>query len=252
MEFSEHRDLDKVEKALSDLSDLVEKLCGNGSVDAVERLLRLGAVNDINVAFKAAIEGCNLDVADMLLKRGANVNENDCSLLRDVAKKTDNAVILEYLVEHGANKERAALLLASDGEKKALENLLNSGLVDVNAQTKEGGFAPLMGAVVGAIDTQNTDTLKYLIERGANPDLLDNEGRKAVDFMKGIEHRAEHIVKDIEDIIKRAPQIRADYLKTHPEDKRELSDFLSASGHRIEKNRNVDSAVITALNKKIR
>ncbi len=110
--------------------------------------------------------------------------------------------VMNYLLEHGADpyvttdkNETALLLLAGSGWPlgqghirsdeeiiAALDLLVGEFEMDVNAVTTEG-ITPLMGAVFKGTN----NVVEYLVERGAQLDAEDHEGRSVYRWTLGVD-----------------------------------------------------------------
>ncbi|MBS0308617.1 MAG: ankyrin repeat domain-containing protein [Proteobacteria bacterium] len=118
--------------------------------------------------FAAAVNG-NLEVADTLLQRGADINCRNCdsqgrtALNLSVAKGRGSWGYVtnpqvKYLLEHGADPN----------------------IPDMN------GITPLMQIVAGDAEKKGIDIMNLLLQHGAKPGLTDNEGRSAINHVNTI------------------------------------------------------------------
>src|SRR5499427_6912106 len=164
-----------------------------------------GANEDGQTALMLAIKEGELPIVEMLVKAGANVNtvekfENQTPLMWAVVAPKNAAEMTKLLLSKGANvKARAlytdwpnqisseprgqyrpvggltALLYAArNGCYECVEALIGAG-ADVDVPTPEG-VTPLMIA----LDNDNNDIAKLLLDRGANPGVWDWYGRTAL------------------------------------------------------------------------
>jgi ankyrin repeat protein len=164
-----------------------------------------GPNQDGQTALMLAIKTGELPVIEMLIKAGANVNvvekfENQTPLMWAAAAQKNAPEMVKMLLARGADvKPRAhysdwpaqltsepraqyrpvggltALLYAARaGCLACVESLIGAG-ADVNLPTPEG-VTPLMIA----IDNEQYDVAKLLLDRGANPHLWDWWGRTAL------------------------------------------------------------------------
>lgn len=78
-----------------------------------------------------------------------------------------------------ANKPELLLKASASGDLRQVEDLVGAG-VNVNFQASEGSrFTPLLWAVF----EKNYDVALFLLKHGADPDIPDASGMKAVDFV---------------------------------------------------------------------
>lgn len=56
---------------------------------------------------------------------------------------------------------------------------------DVNARDSKG-LTPLHLAVKSSEDLQSTRSIRHLLIKGADKDIMDNEGRKAINFAEDL------------------------------------------------------------------
>jgi len=164
-----------------------------------------GANLDGESALMLAIKTGELPIVRMLIQAGANVNtiekeHRQTPLMYAAAAKKNAGAMVNLLLSKGADvKPRAlsydwpshiseeprvqyhpfggltALLYAArDGCYDCVEALIAAG-ADVNVPTPEG-VTPLMIA----LDNDNNDIAKFLLDRGANPGVWDWYGRTAL------------------------------------------------------------------------
>lgn len=142
-----------------------------------------------NVLLVAAPRVKNLDLIDYFIEKGLNINatDNDGNGIFNIAAQGGNIDVLKALVARGVSIEKNpktnenAILFASRGERgtsngievfKYLEGL---GL-DVNITSKEG-ITPLHNISRSSKDLALYD---YFIEKGVDPNSIDNEGNTAL------------------------------------------------------------------------
>jgi uncharacterized protein len=164
-----------------------------------------GANLDGETALMLAIKTGELPVVQMLMNAGANVNtveklHNQTPLMYAAAAEKNAGEMVQLLLAKGADvKARslsydwpthfsdeprvqyhpfggltALLYAARDGCYECVEALIAKG-ADMNVPTPEG-VTPLMIA----LDNDNTDIAKLLLDRGANPRVWDWYGRTAL------------------------------------------------------------------------
>jgi ankyrin repeat protein len=164
-----------------------------------------GANLDGETALMLAIKSGELPVVQMLIKAGANVNtvektHHQTPLMYAAAAKKNAGEMVKLLLSKGADvKPRelyydypsqitqeprvlyqpvggltALLYAARDGCYECVEAMIGNG-VDVNVPNPEG-VTPLMIA----LDNDNNDIAKLLLDHGANPGVWDLWGRTAL------------------------------------------------------------------------
>src|SRR5690348_1760168 len=126
----------------------------------------------------------NLEMADLLIKAGANVKaaNRDGATPLSLAAENGSAAMIEKLIEGGAdpnerrpNGETALMMAARNGNVPALKVLLDHK-ADVNAKENLRGTTALMWAA----EQSHPDAVKVLIEHGAdlraatNPDTRNS------------------------------------------------------------------------------
>jgi ankyrin repeat protein len=155
---------------------------GGNSGRFIENLRSTGAT-----PLSRAVEGGDVEVARLLLDKGANPNINDMGLT-------------PFLLAAGVGPgNRGGTGLAAQGAaggaaNTALMDLLLEHGADVNAQvtgTKTYSMrvsrAPTanesLSALHVAVQAGKTDVVRYLLQKGANPELADAIGRKPIDML---------------------------------------------------------------------
>ncbi|XP_033746497.1 protein fem-1 homolog CG6966-like [Pecten maximus] len=132
--------------------------------------------------WSAAISN-QLDIAKALIENGANVH--GCSDTKSTAVRaacySNNVDMVKYLVEHGAdvnipNKNGATCLMNAIECKELCEFIIQSG-AKVNAQ--ESGRDELT-ALHYAVNYQKLDTIKVLLQHGADVNLKTIDGISSV------------------------------------------------------------------------
>lgn len=167
-----------------------------GSLETVRLLLDHGA--EINVEtgagqghfnwspLSAAVNANTREVVDLLLSRGADPNLPNGAPLGLAANKR-NREMIRLLLEHGASagKEHALRLMALHGDVEAVRLLLDHG-ADVNDPTVTNGWTALKEAAWGEEVGKQLRVIQLLLERGADPTVIDDQGWTAAQWA---EHR---------------------------------------------------------------
>ncbi|KAI8626116.1 ankyrin repeat-containing domain protein [Xylariaceae sp. FL1651] len=160
----------------------------NGNVHAVEALLKRKAnVNKTDTSGKAPLLALRSDetaasILKMLLNAGANINHQDddgCNILLWHARLS-NTEIVRLLLVHGADPSRrrndgftAMQLAARYCMTDMIQELLNAGAhVD---DASESANSPLLLAC--HCHWERADALRLLVEKGANPNVVDHDGK---------------------------------------------------------------------------
>lgn len=105
------------------------------------------------------------------------VKDGDSSEMTNFFKRPSVADPQGIINSAGAQDGPALHTLVKEGNLKCVRVLINLG-ADVNMQDDEEGQRPLHICAC----TNNIEMARFLVKRGANPDLTDNEGRTPVDL----------------------------------------------------------------------
>ena len=185
------------------------------------------------------------ELVQLVISKGANVNEADKRGVTPlmIAVGANDKSIYQALLSKNADImaedkfDRSVLIWAIENrsDEEIIKDLIDRG-AQINPTYKKGFFflnkkriTPLMAAVRSG----NEKIVKMLIERGADvtlKDRLGKKGRTALDFAYALPI-FQNNTKDIVDILSKAPQIRAEYLEKHPEEKdRHSHEFYRGHG----------------------
>jgi ankyrin repeat protein len=130
-------------------------------------------------ALYRATEGGDMDVIRSLLAKGANPNINDMGftpflVAAGVApgagggSTAPDTTLLDLMIQHGANVNTQVTGTRSYSRRISYNPPPN----------KEG-----MSALHGAVQAGRTDLVRYLLEKGATPELVDANGKKPIDLL---------------------------------------------------------------------
>ncbi|XP_076436857.1 uncharacterized protein LOC143276258 isoform X2 [Babylonia areolata] len=139
---------------------------------------------DNQTVLHAAVYSGNLALVYLLVQAGACLHTPDKSLKTSLmcAAEYGHLAIFQFLAKAGARlddrgEDRMTCLhcAAKAGHMEIIQYILDIEAIDVNA-TDEGGWTPLMWAT----ESQLVNVVKYLVSRGGDPNLKDNEENNAL------------------------------------------------------------------------
>lgn len=161
--------------------DAIMAAASHGRKEVFDLLLDKGAKVDFSLALIAAAEGCNLELVQELVDKGANVNaEGETSgTPLEAAARGGNVDVMRYLVGKGADLKKGpgsydrTLLCeaASHNRKEMVDYLLAQGL-DINAGNAMG--TPLQACLLG--ESKQQAMIEYLLSKGADLEARGAEG----------------------------------------------------------------------------
>ncbi|WP_366521263.1 ankyrin repeat domain-containing protein [uncultured Brachyspira sp.] len=174
----------------------------NYNLEVVKELLKAGADTDIiygtreenkaNILNTAIIGRCNLEKVKLLTEYGADINYSnfECGPVIAAAVSQECIDIVKYLVSQGVNPAMKytngysykyfSLLNAARRNKttEIAEYLIEQG-ADINTQTDSVSDLPL---IFIALNAENIELLKLLIEKGADTSIVNKEGKTIFDL----------------------------------------------------------------------
>jgi ankyrin repeat protein len=169
-----------------------------GHIQVMAALIAKGA--DLNTpsqksdrtSLEFAVRRNNTDAIRMLLEAKADPNFPSQRPPLHLAAEYGTPETIQLLLKHGADinetdRDRITALhiAATYGKKDAADALIKAG-ADVNIQQKGSGFTPLHTAAY----YQNIPILSLLLEKGAKTDIVNNEGKTALDVAKNMKRGA--------------------------------------------------------------
>ncbi len=155
-----------------------------------------------------ALKNQHFNCVKLLLEAGAqyDITDKTGKTAIDVCLQKPNAEIRRLVLDHILGKYltdddkdiNKALRVASDnGDIPALKFLLAHG-ADIN------GAGPKTGktALHQATQKQHVAAVDFLIESGANPEITDNSGKKAIDYAKGNQALIDKLLSRAKSVLK--------------------------------------------------
>jgi ankyrin repeat protein len=132
----------------------------------------------------------NVEMAKLLIDKGADVNLCNLEKVSPLmaAASGGNTEVARVLLAHGADvtledqRSRTAAIYAAQGQTEILAALLDRG-VEVNRRYRNDLTVLMWAAGYG-----KAETVKMLLDRGADPALKDNRGKTALDIARDNKH----------------------------------------------------------------
>jgi len=166
--------------------------CAAGNIAIIKMLLETKADPNAPLVsgetpLMGAVDKGNIDAVRLLLDHAANVNAQESkggqtALMWAAAGK--HTEIVKLLLEHGADVRTrskgdfsALLFAAQQGDVNSGRALLEAG-ADVNEATRKDRVTALMLTAAGG----HTEFAGLLLDKGTNPNLVDEGGRTALHF----------------------------------------------------------------------
>lgn len=196
-----------------DLSDktssLLNKACRYRNIEAVELLIKYGAnPNGTKIkgdVLETAVEIGETDIVKILISNGADVNMiveyEDGSGYQsplfiacyygyfDIIKLlVDNGADIEYYTE--SKGDISPLVIVAGKSNNILKYLLGKK-VNINYQDEKGRTA-----LMNAVQSSHSENVELLLDYGANTDLRNEEGLRAIDIAKN--NKLDDIIKILE------------------------------------------------------
>jgi ankyrin repeat protein len=141
------------------------------------------------------------DICKLLIKNGADINKkakNGFTSLM-LAAQNNFPEMVWLLLDNGASIDidrpqgGTALGFAADkGNLDVVKILLDHG-ANINFKDSAGGYTPLMIAVF----MKRYETVKYLLEKGADRNIKAKDGNTAIDFARQLKDRRLNEILDI-------------------------------------------------------
>ena len=133
----------------------------------------------------ASSYGGNKELAELLLARGAKINEgdDDKDTPLNVAVLMKHADIVSMLLKHGADvasrnsdKENALIIAAETSDKEIVKLLLENGAGQTINAAEVNGITALMWAA----EKGNTSIVRLLLDAGADASIKNKKGKTAL------------------------------------------------------------------------
>lgn len=127
-----------------------------------------------------ALRAGDVNAAQMLIARGANVNgrDEDGDLMLMAAVRYLNKPLVKLLEDNGAQGDVKTKLMAAAfmNRPQEVEALLKNGL-DPNLKDRDGDTALSCAAVQG-----NVEVIRILLKHGTNPNHINQSGLRPIDW----------------------------------------------------------------------
>lgn len=160
---------------------LLEKAATHNNPEAIPYLIKKGA-SPTNKALMACLRKSEIEMAKLLLKHGANLESN----AMHIAAGYWSIEALQFVIDNGLDvnqtNDNGSLPIDKvrwrDSDKLAAAQLLVKAGADINSQTIT---EPLL---IGAIRDQDLETVKGLLELGADKNVKSMQGKSALEMVQ--------------------------------------------------------------------
>jgi ankyrin repeat protein len=133
-------------------------------------------------ALNLAVRASDIEVVRFLVERGLGVNDASPGGARPLAPALGRSYLptIEYLLAKGATADRRALTASTYWLPPAIVSKLIEQGADVNTRESTFGRTPLLSAA--ASEQSDLETLRLLLEKGADPNVADADGETPLDW----------------------------------------------------------------------
>ncbi len=151
-----------------------------------ELLLKSGA--KVNYAMNDAAYQGDIELVKLFLKYGGSVDGDKRPPLLD-ASYGGKTEVVRFLLNNGADVNGKGSSVppiyaaAQSGHFEIVRILADSG-ADINRQDRKTGRTALMGAALHAKNDSQLEIVRMLVEKGARPQIRDQNGKTALDYAK--------------------------------------------------------------------
>jgi len=185
-----------VKKYSGELIQAVE----NNDIEKVQEILKdtLYPINEMNnekeTPLLIATHDNNIEVAKLLIKAGADINQQDsiqdsAYLYAGAQGKTE---ILKYMIEHAEPNQNivnryggnSLIPAAEKGHLNNVKLLLEDGKIDIDHQNNFGYTALIEAVALTDGSEVYQQIVQELVIYNANKELRDNSGKTALDYAK--------------------------------------------------------------------
>jgi ankyrin repeat protein len=170
-----------------------------GHIDIVRILVLAGAQknlkygNDDGTPLVMAARGGHVDIIEFLIDNGADqaIDDMDHPAL-NAAIDNNHKSVVDFFLKKGVEKEiiNNSFIYAAATDKMDMVELLISRGVDVNTARKNRETA-----LMGASKYSNLELCRFLVDKGAQKDKKDKNGKTALDYAKERNHNREALIQ---------------------------------------------------------